>query len=761
MSTERLYALLPAIHRIRDAERGEPLRALLGVIEELHDVLERDIAGLYDDWFIETCAEWVVPYLGDLVGARPLDPPTPDREGDMPFSLRAYVANTLAYRRRKGTARMLEQLARDVTGWPARAVEYFQLLAGTQHLNHPRLGRARIGDLRSADALELVGTPFDSLARTVNVRAIADVGRVPAPDGGHNIPNIGLHLWRLQAYPVHRATARAIAPGVFTFDPLGGDHPLFGLPRTETAITSLAEERNAPVPLRRRPLHDELEALRHAVARDAALPAGRWFGADEPVIEVWLDGVAVPPEQILICDLSDRPTDPPTPPARPPAARAYPGDAGGPVDLPIAVAVDPVTGRLAIPETSTASAVEVGFAYGFSGDLGGGPYDRTRSFERRFGDGEAVTWQAGVVAGITPDGQRHPTIAAALAAWSLAPVADRTRSVIAIMDSATYVEDLDVEVPAGCQLVLVAGDWPPVLDPTDGVMKRVPGHVVLDGVRPHLRGSVTIRGEAGTPDATAAEVVVNGLLIEGGVTVRPGHLGGLAVEHSTLVPGRGGVVVENAPAGSADTNAQLALTIDRCVCDRVRAAVTVPAVAVYDAIVGVLDATDGTAVDARGAHVEIESSTIFEAVRVGSLAGSNSLFAGAVRAEQRQRGCLRYSFIAEPNSRTPRRFRCQPELALAARALARGLDSAAELRARERAHIVARVRPTWESAHHGDPAFGQLRRSVPPELRAGAEDGQEMGAFRHLQQTRREGNLATSLDEYLRLGLAAGIFFES
>ena len=31
---EKLYSLLPAIYRIRDAEQGEPLKALLSVIAE-------------------------------------------------------------------------------------------------------------------------------------------------------------------------------------------------------------------------------------------------------------------------------------------------------------------------------------------------------------------------------------------------------------------------------------------------------------------------------------------------------------------------------------------------------------------------------------------------------------------------------------------------------------------------------------------------------------------------------------------------------
>src|SRR5687768_15481874 len=71
-SPDRLYALLPAIHRLRDAERGYPLRALLRVIGEQVDVLENDIAQLYDNWFIETCDDWVVPYIGDLIGYRTL-----------------------------------------------------------------------------------------------------------------------------------------------------------------------------------------------------------------------------------------------------------------------------------------------------------------------------------------------------------------------------------------------------------------------------------------------------------------------------------------------------------------------------------------------------------------------------------------------------------------------------------------------------------------------------------------------------------------
>jgi hypothetical protein len=68
LTRERLYNLLPAIYRIRDAHRGEPLRAFLAIIEAELQRLERDMDGLYDNWFIETCDEWVVPYICYVIG---------------------------------------------------------------------------------------------------------------------------------------------------------------------------------------------------------------------------------------------------------------------------------------------------------------------------------------------------------------------------------------------------------------------------------------------------------------------------------------------------------------------------------------------------------------------------------------------------------------------------------------------------------------------------------------------------------------------
>ena len=65
---ERLYARVPANYRAYDAEQGEPLLALLQVVGEQAANLRQDLDALWDNFFIETCQDWAVPYLGDLIG---------------------------------------------------------------------------------------------------------------------------------------------------------------------------------------------------------------------------------------------------------------------------------------------------------------------------------------------------------------------------------------------------------------------------------------------------------------------------------------------------------------------------------------------------------------------------------------------------------------------------------------------------------------------------------------------------------------------
>src|SRR5512143_3891296 len=115
---DRLYDLLPAIYRIRDAEQGYLLKALLDVIAEQVDVVEGYIRQLYDNWFIETAQDWVVPYIGDLIGYQPVheaglpgNPATPEGAArNRRLIPRHEVADTVRFRRRKGTRPVLEEL---------------------------------------------------------------------------------------------------------------------------------------------------------------------------------------------------------------------------------------------------------------------------------------------------------------------------------------------------------------------------------------------------------------------------------------------------------------------------------------------------------------------------------------------------------------------------------------------------------------------------------------------------------------------------
>ena len=343
----KLYELIPSIYRQHDALSGKPLEALLSIIARQVGVLEKDIAGLYDNWFVETCDEWVTAYLADLVGARSLATSRVSSTSatTAEVSQRAYVANTLGYRRRKGTLAMIEQLAKDITLWDSHAVEFFQLLGTTQHLNHLRLKNHRTPDLRKSDILELLNTPFDTIAHTVEVRRIA------SSRGYYNIPNIGIFLWRLRAFPSQYTPAYLVEGSVepsfvknqcFTFHPLGHDEPIFNTPVTEAELSGISGEINIPAPIRIRALFDNLRS---------------YYGRSFSVTVRYTDNPEekeIPVKDIEVCNL---------------ASWRKPADGK--------VAIDPGLGRIRLAKD--AADVHVVYYYGFSGKVGGGFYSRQGS----------------------------------------------------------------------------------------------------------------------------------------------------------------------------------------------------------------------------------------------------------------------------------------------------------------------------------------------------------------------------------------------
>ncbi|OQA41969.1 MAG: hypothetical protein BWY52_02384 [Chloroflexi bacterium ADurb.Bin325] len=704
-SEDRLYNLLPAIYRIRDAEQGQPLRVLMGVLEQELLLVEQDIDRLYDNWFIETCAEWLVPYIGDLLGVRNLR----GADAESAFSQRAFVANTLAYRRRKGTAAVLERLARDITGWPAVAVEFFERLGWTQYMKHIRPDRGGTASIRGSAALELVDGPFDLTAHTVDVRHIDGQGRADFHRGDYNIPNLGLFLWRLSAYRIPDGAAAALGGGRFTFHPFGYDQPLFNPSQTSQPFSGGLTELNVPAALRRRPLYDELAARRAALAAGAT-PVARYFG-DRPALTIAADGPDLTPEEIAICDLSDW---------RGPTAETF-TRARDASSYTTRVAVDPVLGRLLWLGDDPPAALQVSYTYAAVGDLGGGPYDRRQA---------AAATEADTVADpylleqhIHVPGEQ-PTLAAALQAWADAGF---PACVIEVGDNATHALPAEIAL-GGDRLVIQAAN----------------------GQRPALTvdaAGLTISGGSGH-----ARLTLNGLLIGGDIHVIA-ELASLEIVHCTLVrpPGKGEARLE-----VAGPNARLDLILDRAIAGALRVPATVSSVTLRDTILDAetaLAASDDAA--QPGPPAFMERTTLLGRVHVVELTlASECIFEETVQADRRQAGCVRYSFVRD-GSQTPRRFRCQPDLALGQREA--GLRR--PLTAVERSALLSSIRPAFTSRDYAHPGYAQLSVQCCAEIRTGAEDGGEMGAYHFLQTPLREADLRAALAEYLRTSTEAGLFF--
>ncbi|MER6556444.1 phage tail protein [Streptomyces sp. NPDC001027] len=617
MSEDRpVYDLLPAVHRNRDAELGHPLRALLEPVEDELRRLREDIDGLYDNWFVETCAEWVLPYLGDLLGVEPL---AASPHGAAPR--RAFIANTLRHRRRKGTPATLEQLAQDITGLPAKVVEYFQLLGATQHVNHPRPGNLRTPDLRDTGRLGLLGTPFDQAARTADIRHV-DRGR-----GRYNLGAVGLHLWRLSSHPYTDVDARAVdaAAGRWTFDPAGRDLPLFTRPRGGPT-----QELEIPAPLRRLTLHQHMEQL---------------LSGPDPVFRIRLPE----PHRLIAADLSEW--------TRPPVTAD-----GAPW-----VAVDPLLGRFTLPPGMEPDRVRVDFHQGSPGDIGAGPHDRRATLATALSAAgtpwpDTVDWQIGVSRNHAQDpsgpsdGRVVATLGEAVRAWNTRPdQAPGQTGVIVVMDSATYREELTgeqrIEIPPGNRLLLVAAHWPSGLTPRPpDTPASAPGPFAAAGPRPHLVGSLEVVAPGGRA-ARPGELVLDGLSIEGQLTAAPGDLDSLVVSDCTFTD----------QLLAAD-NPRLTVRLIRTVCARVWLDGTVPGLRLSDSIL-----YRGKAVIAAAADVEIEACTILGITWARTLTADNSILHGDIRVREPEQSYLRYSY-APLDSTVSRRYRCHPaDLEAAAR----------------------------------------------------------------------------------------------
>ncbi len=704
---DRLYDLLPAIYRLRDADRGYALRDLLRVVAEQVNAVEEDITQLYDNWFIETAQDWAVPYIAELVGYTAVsaagDPNASAADENRLLIPRREVANTIGYRRRRGTLSVLEDLAAAVAGWPARAVEYFRLLAYTQNLNHPHSDgfRARLVSLRSANELDKLGTPFDPFSRTVDVRRISS----SLSQGKYNIPSVGLWIWRLKAYSVTRTPAYCLDAGKnsYTFSVLGNDAPLFTSPNEEPHSTHIAEELNVPTPVRRRAF-DADKASYYGLGKSFNIWAD-WAGY--PMSK------SLPPKVILPADLSNWHYAPPD---------GY-------------VAVDPHLGRIQFPANQLPKRhVRVSYHYGFSGDVGGGEYSRQLSQH----EGSEIL-QVG-------EHSTYRRLGDALAKWRQT---DPRHAVIEITDSRAYVEPIQVSLAENQTLQIRAAnkkrpvirllDWQ-----TDGpdaltVTMAAASEFTIDGLLITGRGlSITGAADRKTNSVCAARVVIR---------------------HSTLVPGW---AIDNQCKPLSPNKESLELRnvrakifIDHSILgpieiqeDEVHSdPIPVEIIdSIVDAMGGDREAIVGPQATHAHATLTVRRSTVFGIVQVHAVQlAENSIFQDCVHVARRQIGCMRFCYVPS-GCRTPKRYNCQPDLVVHA------ADNAAE-KVRE----AERVIPQYTSQRYGHASYPALGLHCAQEILEGADDGAEIGMFHDLFQPQRFANVRARLEEFTPAGMDAGV----
>lgn len=781
--SDKLYNLLPAVYREIEARSQQyPLRDLLRLVTEQAEIVDHNIEQLWNNFFIETCDRWAVPYIGDLVGnnllhdtsridtpdtAHELFPDLMGRDLRPPIAVRnrVDVAKTIYYRRRKGTLPMLEELARDVTGWATHAVAFFELLNTTQNLNHLRLQSLDCPDLRRVEPLDRLNGPFDTISHTVDVRPIGQ------DEGWYNIKNIGFFLWRLNSYPLENVPARkAGKPWQYHFSPLGNPAPLFTRLRREGDEAGMASELHVPGPIRHTFFYKDLQSLAVDSCDHSELyclfetiQGNPLIACSEPSLFIFLNGIPILPAVVTV--------DPSTSEkklkyqivcsrlAKDPENDDW--DWPGTQPSGNVIAVDVETGRLAVGDgwgvLDQDTKIDVYFHYGFSSDLGGGFYDRQKWLVKRDMDDVEIEVYEVKEGGTTP---QYPDLLSAIDDW----INDgRKNAIITILDSRNY------DLPK--TLMLSNTNW-----------------LVIEAAirqRPVLKTEATgLEIEALSPSMPNSSersniLTFNGVVIEGFIEVS-GDLGRLRVLHSTLVPGRC-LKEDGAPetnkhsllvkgkSGGKPINTSLRVEIAFSITGPLRLPEDAEGLWLLDSII---DGVGETAISKTntskqyGPPATIERSTIFGGSYVKKLPlASESIFTEPVSVKQLQKGCIRFSYVPK-DSKTPRRYRCQPDLEMSKQikqaeeeSIAAGTTLTQVQKDLIRSTVQTWLTPSFTNVHYGLPGYAQLRHGSPVQIRTGAEDGSEMGVFCHLKQPQRETNLRIRLEEYLPFGLDAGFMY--
>lgn len=131
----------------------------------------------------------------------------------------------------------------------------------------------------------------------------------------------------------------------------------------------------------------------------------------------------------------------------------------------------------------------------------------------------------------------------------------------------------------------------------------------------------------------------------------------------------------------------------------------------------------------------VSNSVFWAALASTDVPGGPGAWSAALWAARKQEGCVRFSYVPA-SSILPRNFECVQE-------------------------GPGEPQPAFVSLLYGDPGYCKLSWCTDDQIRRGADDGGEMGAFHFLLAPLRETDLSIRMQEYIPVGMEFGIYYEN
>lgn len=792
---DRIYRLLPPVVHLTDERAGRPLQALLRILARQSNIVEEDLRGLYENWFIETCDDWVVPYLGELIGYK-LVPENTTLEFDYSergrarmraIVPRAEVADTIRFRRRKGSLLLLEELARAAVGWPARAVEYRELIATDWHSRFPSISRGRTLDLRRKDVLRNGYGPFDGATRPLDVRRMNST----LTAGRGNVSSIGLWVWRLKSMLVKAGWAGTggrteLADHVhrFTFHPFGIIQPLFSKEDRPPEPVGPADEFSVPAPISRRSLAENL--LRY-YGKDKSLHLTYHLitkAGPNPLPDDILEAFGpICPSRIEVADLTNWENSIPS--DHPFRRRDFPSSENQSKTHPYAI-VDPELGRMLVrPPIDNHHAkgpkgrskikhlefgVIVRYHYGSAAAVGGGDYPRRIPSIKnpwKFWRVVRADWDNSKS---RPEGV-FGSLRDALDKWDSLQTeysAEPRRVVIEIDDDGTF--NLGIDTERKSRVTTIQKD--------EALVIRAAAHrrpTIFASGGEVADYSWTIDGQAEEDqEIIAGSFALEGIVIGGLMLVVSGNLERVAFRDSTFVAAED---ASNENSVIELQNLTSCLSIDRCI---VVGSIRVdwdefPSIPItIEARDSILDGAgcptqspviSGLDIAPAFASLQIERCTLVGRTHVNRIQlAEDSIFTGIVEVAEPNVGCMRFcsvsteTALAEPAT-TPRRYTCQPDVFLREYVETHpGIDRSEN---QWQVTVASQVAPIFSARKFGNPNYMRLADDGPEQISRGSTDESELGAFHDLYLAQRMNLLRTRLAEFTPAGADPAILFST